>query len=255
MANVLTNVNGLVEEVADLLRHDNLDTRINTWITSTYNEMITRAPMDVFLKNITLTYVANSESIAITTLADVGTPVYLICKETNGHTVYIPRYVTMQDFGRYSHATGGNAQATSTVPLVWSIGPDDAGLQGKYAVHIYPKCSVGLVLNLFYTANRETAPVAGDGYLDLPYHFEHILIWGAVAKGLKALRPGLYPAAKAEYEEGLQDMLMILNYHPDEVPILRQLNGPYAGSIRGFVPPRYPGARSWSQNPGGTGWS
>jgi hypothetical protein len=245
MANPITSVGSLTDEVGALLRHDNIDTRINTWITSTYNDIITRAPLELFQKYVKLTLPLGLEIIDISALtAEVGNPIALIYQDST-NKIFMPAYRTMADYARTAHSMGGSALSIGPVPLIWSIGPVAAEATGKSSVHVFPANAAAATLYLFYTANRETTPVASTGYLDFPYHFEHVLIWGAVAKGYKALRPAMYQIAKAEYEQALGDLYMIMGYRPDETPVFQSINGAYAGTGRLATPARYPDARRW----------
>jgi hypothetical protein len=65
----------------------------------------------------------------------------------------------------------------------------------------------------------------------------------------------MYQIAKAEYEQALGDLYMVMGYRPDETPVLQSINGSYAGTGRMDVPGRYPDAKAWTLNSNTGTWS
>jgi hypothetical protein len=142
----------------------------------------------------------------------------------------------------------GEAQSVATAAGVeiWTLGPDWQSVYGanndpgKTLLYIWPSCSTTLRGILYYTGSLNQERLEQEEYTVLPYHWEHVLVWGAAAMGAKFLRPELYPLYLSEYEQGLKDMQLMLTYWPDSVPTMRGINGPYANSPRMMAPPRLP---------------
>lgn len=238
MANTLTQVANLVDEVADLLRHDNVDARILTWVNITLQDIMARAQTTLWYKIARVDFTANLGQVDFSaTSTRVANPICLVVVLAAG-TTYVPRYLTQVDFSRLAHQQDGAALDFGSFPTHWSIGPSDTTAGGatipetgtKQTLFLYPRNTAALAAYLFYTGPRSTTPLSGTGYLELPYHFEHVVVWGAATMGARVLRPNLYPAFKAEYEQALDAMNTIMSYNPDSVPVLRSIRGPYLGN-------------------------
>jgi hypothetical protein len=114
-------------------------------------------------------------------------------------------------------------------------------LGSTYTLNVWPATASNTVVTVLWSGNSiNTELVVGTGYLPLPYHFEHVLIWGASALAAAGLDPTMYPVFQGEYETGLQDLIWIMNLRPDSQPTLRSITGLYAGSPRMSAPPRIP---------------
>jgi len=228
-----SDVGTLADEVADLLRHDNLDQRINTWITAVYLDIAGKAPLSLFLRKAgTYTIPAGTETVALSSITSASNPVALLVTNGNGAKLVAPRYVTFIDFSRMAHdMQGGAALQQAHDPIIWSIGPGVDETLGKGALYIAPATVQECYAELFYIGpTHHTTPLASNKYVALPYHFEHVLVWGAAAIGAKTLRPELYTLFRGEYEQALSEMNSIMSYKPDGVPVLRSVQGPYGGT-------------------------
>lgn len=223
--NYKSTVGTLAEEVADLLRHDNIDARIYSWIGMTYGEVLQRFPLEFFQELVTETFVAGEESKAFTTPDTVGTPMALVMK-TSTHSLYSPKYVSPQD---YSRITVDSTEADADIPRVWTIMQNATPAD---ALFIWPGCVGASVAYLFHVAPGLTAVPTGADYLpNIPYHFEDVIVWGAAALGASMLRTPAYPIYQGEYEEALFAMSSILGYKPDSTPVMRSITGEHAGSM------------------------
>lgn len=240
MANAITVVSSLTEEVADLLRHDNFDTRIYTWLSLAYNDVLQRMPTTIALDTEVVS-LASAEYVDLTIGPQRIGNIVLLTLTDSSSNVYIPRYITPIDYERTAHSVQGGSLHTSTVPLAYTIQSSPEDTIGKARLYVYPLVSGTFQGTLFYSTNPLTDIAASTAYLSkIPYHFEHVVIWGATCYGARALRPELYQVYKAEYEQSLQDMTFILNYRPDSIPVLRSVGGPYSRSVRALAPPRFP---------------
>lgn len=240
MANPLSTVGELVEEVATLLNRDNIDSRIMVWISMVYNDLAQRAASELFY-NYTVVAVTGEE-VEVTSFGNSLTiPVALIYK-TGTHLIYTPQYVTFQDYGRIAKSTEGVATTTGAYPRYWTIRQealDNEGVSDNAHVYLWPAPSSGTI-HLVTMGQTITTPKASGDYLFLPYHFEHVVVWGAYAYGCKAIRPECYQAAVAEYEQALDNMLKIMGYRVDSTPVLRHSFGRYAGTSKMQSWPRFP---------------
>lgn len=233
-ANYLTKVGDLATEVASLLGIDNLDKRIHTWISLAFNDLIRRNPGNLFYTS-SVTTIASGETGTLDTTNSI--PVVAIFKTSS--TIYVPRQQTAIDYARVAHAVSGGSLASGSVPLHWSIGPD-TGTPGRGTLYVYPTLSASVDVTIIWTGKNLTGPSASTDYLHLPYHFEHVIIWGAAYHGAKAVN---HPAVKvflSEHEEAISNMYHILTYSPDTVPVRRSITGEYGGTQRLRPIPRIP---------------
>jgi hypothetical protein len=227
MANILTTVGDLAEEVADILRHDNLDPRIYEWIGLSYAEVQRRAPLEMFRTVVSGSFLTGASRDNYT--GGVGSalnPIACIFVSASD-IVAVAQYVTPLDYHRLV-ATGASLP-TSATPSHWTVTHDALG----DAVRVYPAASGALRYTLIFPglAGAETPP-GSSSYLNLPYHFEHVIVWGAAAIGAEMVRPAMVPVFHAEFEEALNDMLGMMGYHPSAVPVLRSVTSPYGGTGR-----------------------
>jgi hypothetical protein len=237
-----TVVSTLVEEVADLLRHDNLDSRILTWMTMTFNDMVNRMNCWRFntFETVTCTGAANTEAFALTKA--LGDPIAMIFQDKNGK-LQIPQYRTWRDFTKYSHRS---SQVTADVPEIWSIGPSPryaavGDAVGKAYLYFYPILSTGTnYATLISSKTTLTGDQGTTNFLEIPFHMEHCLVWGSAWVGSRLIRPQLAQLYQTEYEQALRNISLMLNYHPDSVPVRRSITGPYTGSVRLNTMPRIP---------------
>jgi len=229
--NPISLVSALAEEVADTLRHDNLDTRIHQWIGLAFNDMVDRSPIELFQEATVVTVADGDSSVAFTT--DITTPMGATFVDANSK-LYVASYVSSTDFSRLTAI--GAAITASTMPLYWTIKQD--GTTQK--LFISPPASGAIVATVFWAGKYLSTSPGGSDKLDLPYHFEHVLVWGAAALGAMAVRPSLHPLFQAEYEQALGDMQQIVSYHPDATPVRRSITGVHAGSRKMQAPPRFP---------------
>jgi len=232
MANAISTVESIANEVADLLRHDNLDVRIYQWIGLAYNDIVQRSPLELFCTYTELT-VDSGEYVSNAAIPDqIGTPVAAIFM--NASKVYMARYVTPADYNRIT-STGAEVPV-GVVPLFWTIKNDGA----TYTLFITPPASGDTVVTLVWGGNYLDTPPTNTSILNLPYHFEHVLIWGAAAIGASILRTPMFPVYEGEYGQAFDEMISLVGYRPDAVPVLRSIKGPYAGTPKLQAPPRFP---------------
>jgi len=224
-----TNVTNLAEEVADLLRHDNLDSRILQWIQLTWNDLCQRFVSDLTTDFTSVTIATGSTA---TLSSNVGTMRAVIAVDTGG-TLYIPTEITGVDYSRVTLQDSASVGS----PRFWTIEMTGAGTQ---QLKVWPPVASSTVFTLLWAGNPRTTDLAGTDYLKLPYWAEHVIIWGAAAYGSLALDRTLYPIFMGEFERLLQDLVGMNVYRPDTVPVLRSVAGPYAGTPRMAVPPRIP---------------
>jgi hypothetical protein len=232
MANSKTLVSALAEEVADLLRHDNLDTRIYEWIGLAFNEMVQRTPLSLFYKMETATIASGASSVDL-----VGLPGVLTMAVFRGadDRIYLPQQLSPTDFRRLKASSGTVANAT--VPLAWTLVSDGTE---ENRILVFPGMGQDVFITLLsLSQHMESVPVGTD-FLHLPYHFEHVVIWGAAALGAEALRTQASSVFFNEFENSLQEMTVMMAYAPDATPALRSLNGAYAGTGRLKTMPRVP---------------
>lgn len=246
MANTLTTVGNLVEEVADLLRHDNLDIRINTWIISAYNDVLHRVASPLFSSRVLQATASGEETdLTIPEGGQVSTPVLGVFLQASTGSIFCPKFVTPIDFNRLAHTQSGTAQPQWYEPLAYTLAPTLSDTIGRVRLLVYPKPAVSYHVTLIFPHKHlyndsPLMPADSTGFLNIPYHFEHVLVWGAAAFGAKVLRRELYPLYKAEYEKALQNMTWIMYYKPDLIPRLRSAAGPYYDTYKVQNAPRIP---------------
>lgn len=230
MANAISTVEDLAGEVADLLRHDNLDTRLYQWLGMAFNDIVQRSPLELFCTYSQDIVATGEYSTAIG--EHIGTPVAAIF--VNADIVYMARYVTPADYNRIT-STGAEI-AAATIPLFWTVKNDGS----TYKLFITPPASGATTVTLVWAGNYLDTPPTNTSILGFPYHFEHVLIWGAAAIGASILRTPAFPIYEAEYGQAFDEMLSLIGYRPDAVPVLRSIKGPYAGTPKLNAPPRFP---------------
>jgi len=222
MANELSTCSELAVEVAALLRQDNISSLIYAWLGFTYADMAQRVPLELFHQYEEVTIADGESSAELTSMP--GTMV--ACTFVNAGKLYLARQVPPTDFDRITKV--GSTIYGATAPQVWTLANDE---DGDFRIFISPQASGDTVATLLYSGDYELT-VTGGTILELPYHCEHALVWGAAALGALAVRPPLYQAYRAEYEEALADLQQTLSYHPDSVPLMRSITGPYTGTPR-----------------------
>lgn len=227
-------ISAIAEEVAAILRHDNIDARLYAWIGMAYGDVLQRLPLEFFQEMVTETISDTAFSEAFTTQDTVGTSMAFVVKNSS-HYLYVPQYVSPAD---YSRATVDSSEADSTVPRIWTVQQDSTP---EDAIHIWPPASGAMTAYLFHIAPGLTAVPAGSDYLpNIPYHFEDVIIWGAAAIGATILRTQAYNIYAQEYEEAILSMASILGYKPDATPVFRSITGPYAGTAVMNAGARFP---------------
>ena len=232
--NYKSTVSTIAEEVAALLRHDNIDARIYSWIAMAYADVLQRLPLEFFQELVTETIGTGTATVPFTTQDTVGTPMAVVLKNATHH-LYLPQYVSPAD---YSRVTVDSTEADSTIPRLWTIMQDATPAD---AFFIWPGASGAMTAYIFHIAPGLTAVPAGGDYLpNIPYHFEDVVIWGAAALGASILRTQAYPIYQQEYEEALLGMASILGYKPDATPVFRSITGPYAGTVPMNAGARFP---------------
>lgn len=239
-------VSALVEEVADLLRHDNMDTRIITFLRMAYNDMLTRMPVWRFygVSNVMTISAGETDALAGGGRIDFTDPVVCLAFDNSG-ILRLPRYLPLTEFRRTAHYNDGDAAATGSIPLIWTIGPanrtTNSATAGRANLYIWPSPSAGsFTFYLIGRKQRETTDKALSSRYPLPYHMETALVWGAAYFGAKALRPELASLFMTEYEQAIRNLTWILTYKPDATPVLREVGSPYARSSRMATMPRIP---------------
>jgi hypothetical protein len=233
MANGKTVVGTLAEEVADLLRHDNLDSRIYEWMGLAFNDIVQRTPLSLFSKPEAVTLTSGTSQVDLVLLH--GTPMMAVFLGATDGRIYLPTQLAPTDFRRLKASSGTVVDAL--VPLAWSLVSDGAA---KSRILLFPGAGQNFYITLVsMTQYLESVPVGTD-FLHLPYHFEHVLVWGAASVGAQTLRSQAANLYLAEYESALQEMQMLMAYSPDSSPALRSLGGVYAGTGRMKGTPRVP---------------
>ena len=230
MANALSSVGTLAQEVATLLGFDNIDARIYQWIGMVYNDVLQREPADLFYTKSVDTIATGADSTELG--EQVGTPVAAIF--TNDDKVYFAMYITENDFDR-KIATGATV-ASSTIPLYWTIRNDGS----TQKIYINPPASGETTVTLLWLGNYLATPPSSGDYLSIPYHFEHVIVWGAAALGAQVLRMNSYALFASEFEEHLMELHQLMGYKPSSVPVMRSVTGPYTGTHRFMAGPRFP---------------
>jgi hypothetical protein len=235
----MATVSVLADEVADLIRHDNIDTRILDWVAMTYNDITTRCKCWLFTQ--TGNGSVASQGSQVISMANIGNPISVIMVDPSNSTLYFPKLIPFGELRRFSHNT---ATLTEGKPTHCAFGPGDrvaSSSSGKSHLWIYPATdAANWVAQVIYWTDHLTDTVTGAETLGLPVHFEHVLVWGAAARAASILRPELYPIYQQEYESALANMKMIMTYKPDLVPYMRAVSGPYAQSSRMNTMPRFP---------------
>jgi hypothetical protein len=235
MANGMSLVSSLSTEVGVLLRHDNFDPRIYEWLSLALQDIKVRAPVDLFFEML-------SGTILDTTFAgvlseDITYPVALVVWRSSDYAMYSPKYVSPSDYDRVFSGSGD--PITANVPLIWTIKNISTAGSTSQALWVYPGRSGTADYRLFHINTTASVPTAAE-YLNIPYHFEHLVIFGAAAIGAAALQLPTAPIFDAEYEQALQDFKMINTYRPSSFPLLRSISGPYAGTQRVPAIARFP---------------
>jgi hypothetical protein len=226
--NYKSTVGQIAEEVAGLLRHDNIDARVYAWIGMAYADVLQRLPLDYFQEFLQEAVAATAATDELTTDENVGTPMACVMQATTGSLLYLPTWVTPAEYSRITITD--SVEGDSTIPRVWTIMKNSSD---NDAVFIYPPSSGGHAVYLFHIPPGLSAVPATADYLPMiPYHFEDVIIWGAAMFGAQIIRSAATQVYVAEYEEALQDLGMILSYHPDSTPVHRSIDGAYEGTPR-----------------------
>lgn len=232
--NYKSTVSTMAEEVAALLRHDNIDARIYSWIGMAYADLLQRLPLEFFQEMVTETILDTTANIPFTTQDAVGTPMAMMVQNAT-YYLRVPQYVSPAD---YSRITVDSEDADSPQTRLWTIMQDATP---EDAIYIWPPAAGNIFVFLFHIAPGLTAVPGGADYLpNIPYHFEDVIIWGAAALGASVLRTQAYPIYQQEYEEAILSMASILGYKPDAAPVFRSITGPYAGTVPMNTGARYP---------------
>lgn len=232
--NYKSTVSAIAEEVAAILRHDNIDSRIFSWIGMAYGDVLQRLPIEFFQELVEETIDTGNTSEAFTTQDTIGTPMACVLKNAS-HYLYVPQYVSPAD---YSRITVDSTEADATVPRLWTMMQDATP---EDALFIWPGASGDMTAYFFHMAPGLTSPPAGADYLpNIPYHFEDVIIWGAAAYGASVMRLQAYPIYQQEFEEAILDMGSIFGYKPDAAPVFRSITGPYAGTVSMNAGARFP---------------
>lgn len=239
-----TVVSGLVEEVIDLVRHDNIDVRALDWLAMAYNDMVTRVPLWRFVDQQQVEITAGKEQAQVASARGYHLMGAIFTRTADG-VVYTPRYVSPVEFRNTAHYREGGNLLTSDIPLMYSIGfgsrmDGEGSTAGNNFISVYPAALSGYIVTVLGSGRAQHEPPAWGAYMQLPYHFEHCLVWGAAAIGIKAVRPPAYPIFAAEYEQALSELQATLLYKPDGTPSYRSIMGPYAGGPQLKAGPRLP---------------
>jgi hypothetical protein len=249
MANARTIVSEIADEAADLLGVSNMDRRIFDWIGLTFNDMVSRSINPVFhdvMGPLTVADDSNGVDLSADQEAYLGSPILLVMTRSGGNTI-VPEYREPVDFDRLykSRGTGGSV-ATATEPRYWTVSTsslDGTEYDGRRSVRYWPQVTEAYSAWLWHTGNAMDDTPAGTDYVWLPYHFEHVLVWGTCAKGAPMVRPELADAYKAEYELWLQAMTLLMNRAPDQNTTLKGIR-PGELDMPFLQVPRLPGTIS-----------
>lgn len=221
MANSRTIASELADEVADLLGVSNADRRILDWLGMVYNEIVTRSINPLFYEVIgPITIADNSNGADLTADQEVslGSPMLLVLTRSGGNLV-TPEYRPPTDFDKLFKERGGSSVATATEPRFWTLSTsslDGTEYDGRRSIRYWPQVTEAYNAWLWTTGLSLDDSPAGTDYVWLPYHFEHVLIWGAASIGARIIRPETADAYKAEYENWLMAMTIMLNRAPDQ---------------------------------------
>jgi hypothetical protein len=220
-----STVGQLVTEVATLLRHDNIDERIKSWLYIAMKDIHSRAATWRTLAMSTALISAGDHRAAASSTGQIVAlgGVY----ETSG-IVCLPNYVQPTDFRRLVYSQGGNDISETGGPLIWTM--LESTTSGRVEIAMYPTSTVDVTF-YFLTQSPVYIPENSAEFYFLPYHWENVLIWGAAAFGAQALASNLYPLFQGEYEEAIHKMIAMLTYRPDSTPVLRSVVSPYGGTI------------------------
>lgn len=223
MANAKTLVSNLAQEVASLLRHDNVDPRIYEWLGLGWNALVQRCPLSCLAQLTNLTISSGTSSVTVSD--NLGTPLGVVFRNATA-VVCLPAQLTSMDFNRLKASSGSLADAT--VPLAWTL--QNQGTTMK--LEILPGASGDIQATILWSGLYSADVPVGTDLFDLPYHWEHVWIWQAAAIGATVLRQPMAPYISREAEDSLQEFLLQMGYAPDATPVLRQVGGVYAGTGR-----------------------
>lgn len=232
---VPSTVDALADEVGDLLRHDNLDSRIDQWLAMTFVDMTTRLSTWRFARFEAINFTDTNFGSTLSTPKLIGDVLGFYVIDANSKW-YFPRYVSYNDWKNFMYDREGTATtAVVGTPLLWTFSP------ARDNIYIYPSSNGASVGYIHYMSTDILGEISdGTQCFKLPYHWEHCLVWGAASIGIKSLRPHLYPLFLGEYEQALENLQHIVTYRPDSVPTLRSVTGVYGGTPKMQVPPRLP---------------
>lgn len=220
MANPQSTASSLAAEVADILGIDNLDARLYEWLGLVFNDLCQRVPDPLFYTY--SVFAMNAGAYSATLTDNVGTPVALTAVNVNSD-LFIPIYRPPAEFDRLTNI--GSAIAPSQQPLIWTI----SSVGSTRKLLISPELASNTVVTLIWSGNYYASTPGASDRLLLPYHFEGVLVWGAAWFASLSIAPDRAMICKGEYETAIQDMVKILALHPDSVPQMRQIQGPYVG--------------------------
>lgn len=232
MANARTTAANLADEVAELLRHSNIDRRILDWLGTTFNDIVVRCgPCHLFTDWIEALAIGSNtkeEPLTADQEAALGSPILAIFVG-NSNKLYTPEYRTPQDFDKLEKEVGGSAPTSGTIPLYWTIS-ETAVADGRRALRWFPETTGAYTAWIAHTGRYLDDSPTGSSFFFLPYHWEHLLIWGAAAQGAAIVRPELADGFQMEYELALASFQRLMDETPDSQPVLKAVGGPYSGT-------------------------
>lgn len=221
MANSRTLASELADEVADLLGVANSDRRILDWLGLVFNDMVTRSINPLFhdvIGPLTISDNSTGADLSADEEVSLGSPILLVMTRSGGNLI-VPEYRTPADFDKLFKDRTGGSVATATEPRYWTVSTSALGgteYDGRRSVRYWPQVTEAYNAWLWHTGQYMNDTPDGADYIWLPYHFEHVLVWGAAAMGATFIRPESADIYKAEYETWLQAMTLLMNRAPDQ---------------------------------------
>ncbi len=237
-----TAVSSLAAEVQSMLRMSNLDRRILDWIGMGMQEIISRMRTSMFFEvDEDITCTSGTRSASLTSEAAVGSPVYAAFVGADSK-VYTPRYLEPSDFDRLEKDTAGGGYQTGAFPTYWTLDTVAAQTEtlGMSEIRYFPQLTQTCSAWVWYMGRNTTDSPGGTDKVWLPYHWEHVLIWKTCAIGARMKKPQMMQVFEAEFEMAMQQMLTIMNYRPDQIPVLQEITGPGDETPQGQGMPQFP---------------